>query len=53
MRSKKQDKKLCLKDTQTLSPPERELLALFRVMNEPDRGLLLSTAEKMISAANG
>lgn len=36
-------------NTQSLTPRERELLALFRVMTEPDRRWLLSTAEKLIS----
>ncbi len=49
MRTKKQEKKLRLDNSRTLTPRERELLALFRVMAEPDRRLLLSTAEKLIS----
>jgi hypothetical protein len=50
MRAGRQKKKLRLDNTQSLTPRERELLALFRVMTEPDRRLLLSTAEKLISA---
>lgn len=55
MRARKQEKKLRLDNTQSLTPRERELIALFRVMTEPDRRLLLSTAEKLISpqAASG
>jgi hypothetical protein len=53
VRARKREKKLRLDNTQSLSPRERELLALFRVMTEPDRRLLLSTAEKMISVRNG
>jgi hypothetical protein len=50
VRAKRQEKKLRLDNTQSLPPRERELLALFRVITEPDRRLLLFTAEKMISA---
>ena len=49
MRARKQEKKLRLDNSQSLTPRERELLALFRVMTEPDRRLLLSTARKLIS----
>ncbi|MGO8731824.1 MAG: hypothetical protein ACLQVM_03410 [Terriglobia bacterium] len=49
MRTKKQDKKVRLDNIQALTPRERELLAFFRVMTEPDRRLLLSTAGKLIS----
>ena len=51
MRAKRQEKKLRLDSSQSLTPRERELVALFRAMTEPDRRLLLSTAEKMISSA--
>jgi hypothetical protein len=51
--TRKREKKLRLDNTQSLTPRERELLALFRVMAEPDRGLLVSTAEKLISAEAG
>ena len=44
------EKKLRLDNTESLTRRERELLALFRVMAEPDRRLLLPTAEKLISA---
>jgi hypothetical protein len=50
VRARKQERKLRLDNSQSLTPRERELLALFRVMTEPDRRLLLSTAEKLISA---
>jgi hypothetical protein len=50
VRAKRQKKKLRLDNSQSLTPRERELLALFRAMVEPDRRLLLSTAEKMISS---
>jgi hypothetical protein len=55
MRVGRQKKKLRLDNSRSLTPRERELLALFRVMAQPDRRLLLSTAEKMISpqAASG
>ena len=55
MLARRQEKKLRLDNSQSLTPRERELLALFRVMTEPDRRLLLSTAEKLISsqAASG
>ena len=53
MRARRQEKKLRLNNSQSLTPRERELLALFRVMTEPDRRLLLSTAEKLISAKAG
>ena len=49
MRAGKQKKKVRLDSSQSLTPQERELIALFRVMTEPDRRLLLSTAEKLIS----
>ncbi len=39
-----------LDTSQSLTPRERELLALFRLMTEPDRRLLLFTAKKLISA---
>ena len=35
------------------TPRERELLALFRVMTEHDRRLLIFTARKMISSKVG
>jgi hypothetical protein len=50
VRARKQEKKLRLDKSQLLTPRERELLVLFRVMTEPDRRLLLSTAEKLISS---
>jgi hypothetical protein len=50
VRARKREKKLHLDNSQSLTPRERELLALFRVMTEPDRRLLLSVAEKLISA---
>ena len=50
MRAKRQKKKLRLDKGQSLTPRERELLALFRVMDEPERELLLSMAEKLIYA---
>lgn len=55
MRAKRQEKLPPLDNSQSLTPRERELLALFRVMTESDRRLLLSTAEKLISsqAASG
>jgi hypothetical protein len=49
MRIERQKNKLRLDKTQTLTPRERELLALFRVMSEPDWRLLLSTAARLIS----
>jgi hypothetical protein len=53
VRAKRQEKKLHLDNSQSLTPRERELLAPFRVMTEPDRRLLLFTAEKLISAGAG
>ena len=53
MRAKREDKKLHLDNSQSLTARERELLALFRVMTEPDRRLLLFTAEKLISGGAG
>jgi hypothetical protein len=55
VRARRQKKKLPPDNSQSLTPRERELIALFRVMTEPDRRLLLSTAEKLISsqAASG
>ena len=53
MRVRRQEKKARLDNRRSLSPREREFLDLFRVMTEPDRGLLLSTAEKLISAKAG
>jgi hypothetical protein len=53
VRDERQKKKLRLDNIQSLTPRERELVALFRVMTEPDRRLLLSMAEKMISATKG
>jgi len=50
MRARTQKKKVRPDNSQSLTPRERELLALFRVMTEPDRRLLLSTAEKLISS---
>ena len=50
MRDGRQKKKLRLDNSQSLTPRERELLALFRAMAEPDRRLLLFTAKKLISA---
>jgi DNA-binding CsgD family transcriptional regulator len=50
MRAGRQKKKLRLDKSQSLTPRERELLALFRVMTETDRRLLLSTAEKLVSS---
>ena len=53
MRARRKEKKLRPDKSQSLSPRERELLALFSVMTEPDRRLLLSMAEKLISAEAG
>jgi hypothetical protein len=55
MRAGREKKKLRLNNSQSLTPRERELLALFRVMTEGDRQLLLSAAERVIStqAASG
>jgi hypothetical protein len=55
MRAGRQKKKLLPDSSQSLTPRERQLLALFRAMAEPDRRLLLSTAENLISsqAASG
>ena len=50
MSARKREKKVRLVNSQSLTPLERELLALFKVMTEPDRRLLLSTAEKLISS---
>ena len=50
MRARRQGKKPRFDNTQSLTPRERKLLALFRVMTELDRRLLLFTAEKLISA---
>jgi hypothetical protein len=50
MRTRRQKRKLLPDNSQSLTPRERELLALFRAMAEPDRRLLLSTAEKLISS---
>ena len=50
MRAGRQKRKVRLDSSQPLTPRERELVALFRVMTEPDRRLLLSTAEKLISS---
>jgi hypothetical protein len=50
VRAKRQEKKPRLYNSQSLTPRERELLALFRAMAEPDRRLLLFTAKKLISA---
>jgi hypothetical protein len=49
VRARRQEKKVCLDSSQSLPPREREWLALFRVMTEPDRRLLLSTAQKLMS----
>jgi hypothetical protein len=50
-----QEKKLRLDKAPSLTLREQELLALFRVMAEPDRRLLLFTAERLIlsQAASG
>jgi hypothetical protein len=53
VRARQQEKKPPLDNNESLTPRERELLALFRVMTEPDRRLLLFTAEKLISAKAG
>jgi hypothetical protein len=53
VRAKRQDKKLRLDCSQSLTPRERELLALFRAMTEPDRRMLLFTAEKLIATEAG
>ena len=50
VRARNQPNELPLNNSQSLTPRERELLALFRVMAEPDRRLLLFTAKKLISA---
>jgi hypothetical protein len=50
VRARSVKKKLRIVNSQSLTPRERELLALFRVMTEPDRRLLLFTAKKLISA---
>jgi hypothetical protein len=43
-------KKPRLEDAQSLTPRERRLLSLFRAMDEPERELLLSMAQKLIYA---
>lgn len=55
MQTGRQEKKLRLDKAQSLTLREQELLALFRVMAEPDRRLLLFTAERLIlsQAASG
>ena len=50
MGSRRQEKKPRFDNSQSVTARERELLALFKVMTEPDRRLLLSTAEKLISS---
>ncbi len=50
MRAGRQKKKLLPDNSESLTPREWELVALFRAMTEPDRRLLLSTAEKLISS---
>jgi hypothetical protein len=50
MRTGRLKKKRRPDSSQPQTPGERELLALFREMAEPDRRLLLSTAEKLISS---
>jgi hypothetical protein len=47
--SRRQEKKPRFDNSQSVTARERELLALFRVMTEPDRRLLLSTAETLVS----
>lgn len=49
MRARRQEKKPRPDNSQSLTPLERELLALFKAMAKPDRRLLLFTAEKLIS----
>ena len=49
MGSRRQEKKPRFDNSQSVTARERELLALFRVMTEPDRRLLLSTAETLVS----
>ncbi len=55
MQAGRQEKKLRLDKAQSLTLREQELLALFRVMAEPDRRLLFHTAERLIlsQAASG
>jgi hypothetical protein len=53
VRAKRQDKKLRLDCSQSLTPRERELLTLFRVMTKLDQLLLISMAKKMISFQAG
>jgi hypothetical protein len=50
MRTGRQKKKLRLANGQPPTAREREPLTLFRVMNEPDWRLILSTAERLISS---
>jgi hypothetical protein len=47
--ARKREKKPRLDKSQSLTPRELELVALFKVMTEPDRRLLLSMARKLIS----
>jgi len=42
--------KLRLDDTKALTPLQRDLLALIRVMGKPDQLLLFYTAKMLISA---
>ena len=50
MRAKGQEKKVHPINNQTPTARERDLLALFRMMPEPERRLLLFMARKLISA---
>jgi hypothetical protein len=55
MRAGEEKRKLLLDNSRSLTPSRAGLLAIFRAMTEPDRRLLLSTAEEMITteAARG
>jgi hypothetical protein len=48
--AKRQEKKLRPFNAQSLTARERDLLALSRMMHEPERRLLLFVAQKLISA---
>ena len=47
---KMKKKKPRLENAQSLTPRERELLGLFKAMEEPEQKLLLSMAAKLIYA---
>jgi hypothetical protein len=50
IRRHRQEKKVRLDKSESLTPRELELIALFRVLTESDRRLLLSMVESLISA---